>query len=221
MAHILRNLAGGARRHLEVSVGLSWFVLATASAMAPFAVLGQVSGGPHDFAGGDYGNGINVCAYCHVTHGDGQETQITPLWDHQTTNSVFTLYSSSSLDSEPEQPGGITLICLSCHDGTVAVDSVAGVPGDNFIDAQFNLTPDLSDDHPVGFVYDAELAQRDGGLHDPEVTSSGISGTIRQDLLYENSTLECGSCHNVHATTPGLLRKSNQGDAFCLTCHIK
>lgn len=214
--------AGGGHRHLEVSVGLCGIVLICISAAFSSAAFAQgVAGGPHDFSGGTYGSGVNVCAYCHTTHGDGQETQVTPLWDHETTQAVFNLYSSATLDSAPPQPVGITLICLSCHDGTVAVDSLPGNPGENFIDERFSVGTDLSDDHPVGFVYDSALALKDGGLQIPEAASSGLGGTIRQDMLYENSTMECGTCHNVHGTTSGLLRIDNAGDALCRTCHIK
>lgn len=184
-------------------------------------LAGGVEGGPHDFSGGAYGgSGVDVCGACHVAHGTVTSQQ-TPLWDHELTTATHTLYASSTLDATPGQPQGISLICLSCHDGTVAVDSYGGTVGTTYIDPQFDLGTDLTNDHPISFVYDANLASADSGLHDPETTSSGIYGSIRTDLLYENSTMECGSCHNVHGTSPGLLRKDNSGSALCLTCHKK
>lgn len=131
-----------------------------------------------------------MCGACHVAHGTVTSQQ-TPLWDHELTTATHTLYASSTLDATPGQPQGISLICLSCHDGTVAVDSCGGTVGTTYIDPQFDLGTDLTNDHPISFVYDANLASADSGLHDPETTSSGIYGSIRTDLLYENSTMEC------------------------------
>jgi predicted CXXCH cytochrome family protein len=88
---------------------------------------------------------------------------------------------------------------------------------------------DLSDDHPIGFTFDATLATDDGGLYDPTATDADVAarpGNIDVALLFGtgNDQMECASCHDPHqsdATATPFLRKSNSGSALCLTCHNK
>lgn len=69
-----------------------------------------------------------VCVFCHTPHYagvDGTTDTLLPLWNHETTaEGAYTLYSSGTLDGTPGQPGTASKMCLSCHDGTVAVGSV-------------------------------------------------------------------------------------------------
>ncbi|MHB2154654.1 cytochrome c3 family protein [Calditrichota bacterium GD2] len=146
------------------------------------------------------------------------------MWNHEVTGATFTPYSSSTLDATVGQPNGVSKLCLSCHDGTVAVDNFGGeTNGNEFVSGNDLIGTDLSDDHPVSFVYDAALATADGGLYDPTTTNSGLGGTIDQDMLISHK-LECSSCHDVHngaGTTGYLLIKSNANSDLCLTCHAK
>ena len=126
-------------------------------------------------------------------------------------------------------------MCLSCHDGTVAIDSFGGNTGTaGTLDAEHSVGMDLSNDHPIGFVYNTALATLDGALHDPaniEVTigsSPTKTGTIQNTLLYDDK-LECSSCHDVHNTFTAngsgdeemLLKVTQTGSAMCLACHNK
>ena len=73
------------------------------------------------------------------------------------------------MQHSPGQPDGVSLLCLSCHDGTVALDAYGGDPGNaGTIGDQFDLGTDLNNDHPISIVYDSALATLDGGLHDPK-----------------------------------------------------
>jgi predicted CXXCH cytochrome family protein len=85
-----------------------------------------------------------------------------------------------------------------------------------------NLGTDLSNDHPISFSFDTALATADGGLKDPATASSGLGGTVNDDLLL-GGKMECASCHDVHNSSnlSKLLVKSNAGSALCLTCHSK
>ena len=94
-----------------------------------------------------------------------------------------------------------------------------------------NLGTDLSNDHPISFVYDQGLSQRtNNGVYDPTSHASGIilggsatNGTIQSDLLEGGTLLQCTSCHDPHngAGAPHMLVKSNTASALCLTCHNK
>ncbi len=181
-----------------------------------------IAGGPHDFSQQGWSGG-SVCVVCHTPHGADTTVSNAPLWNHRLSSQTYTLYSSATLTAtDVGQPTGSSKLCLSCHDGTVALDSFGGADGSTFMQGSkaVGAGADLADDHPISFVYDSALASRDGALHDPAAQSSGLGGTIEQDLL-ENRRLECGSCHDVHDGDAAnhLLRVSLGGSMLCLTCH--
>ena len=78
-----------------------------------------------------------VCIYCHTPH-NANPTEGAPLWNRVDPSSVYTLYSSSRLKNQPGQPGPQSLVCLSCHDGTISVDAVINAPGNSSWDAWEN-----------------------------------------------------------------------------------
>lgn len=190
----------------------------------PTVALGDITGTAHDFSASGWNTTGEICVVCHTPHDADISVASAPLWNHQVTSSSYTLYSSDTLTATVGQPDGVSKLCLSCHDGSVALDSFAGASGSTFMttsDAGYVGT-DLSDDHPISFVYDDALASADGGLFPPTTTSSGLVGTIDEDLLFGNK-LQCGSCHDPHGVTgvAKFLVKSNAGSALCLTCHDK
>ncbi|RMF23368.1 MAG: cytochrome C [Deltaproteobacteria bacterium] len=183
-----------------------------------------IAGGPHDFSQQGWSGG-SVCVVCHTPHGADTSVANAPLWNHRLSSQTYTLYASATLTAtDVGQPTGSSKLCLSCHDGSVALDSFGGTDGSTFMQGSkvVGAGADLSDDHPISFVYDSALASQDGELHDPSNHSSGLGGTIEQDLL-ENRRLECGSCHDVHDGDAAnhLLRVSLAGSMLCLTCHDK
>lgn len=185
----------------------------------------NIAGSAHDFSGKSWNPGGEICQVCHTPH-NAVTLQEAPLWNHEVTQTTFTLYTnavSPSFNATASQPDGASKLCLSCHDGTVAMDNFGGqTGGTQFISGSADLGTDLSNDHPVSFVYDATLATTDGGLFDPTTTNSGIGGTITSDLLLANK-VQCSSCHDVHngSGVAKLLVKTNAGSALCLTCHNK
>lgn len=77
----------------------------------------------------------------------------------------------------------------------------------------------LTDDHPVGFVFDSALATSDGNLHTPISSQFVDAGKVIR--LFEGR-LECSSCHNPHDNSnTKFLVMSNDSSALCLTCHDK
>ena len=65
-----------------------------------------------------------VCAFCHTPHGANLAPK-TPLWNRKLSGATYIPYNSSSLDAtDLGQPGGKSRLCLSCHDGTLALGSV-------------------------------------------------------------------------------------------------
>lgn len=192
---------------------------------------GTIAGTEHDFSASNTDG--QLCINCHTPHNADTTVTAAPLWNHDITTATFTLYTSNSLDAVAGQPDGTSKLCLSCHDGTVAVDSFGGTTGTNFMTGNALLGTDLSDDHPISFTYDSALANVDGGLYDPGATNVTIgdpadrtkTGTITAVLL-SGGKMECSSCHDVHnsfvpAGEPSLLKVTKTGSAICLTCHDK
>src|SRR3990172_6160940 len=76
--------------------------------------LGVTGGGPVKSAIAD------SCMFCHAPH--NVLGNVTPLWDHQLSSRTYTTYTSSTYNAGPQTPSaGSSKLCLSCHDGTVAV----------------------------------------------------------------------------------------------------
>ena len=163
-------------------------------------------------------NETEVCIFCHTPH---NSAPVTPLWNRSLPVSAYTVYTSNSLDAIPGQPTGSSKLCLSCHDGTIALGSVlsrqqgiamaGGVttlpPGAS------NLGTDLSDDHPISFRYDTVLAAKDTKLRQPQLLPQQIK-------LDHNSELQCTSCHDAHNNQFGnFLVMDNAQSQLCNSCH--
>ncbi len=63
-----------------------------------------------------------VCIFCHTPHGAEPKT---PLWNHHNSNAKYIPYSSSTMIAKVGQPNGASILCLGCHDGTVALGMVS------------------------------------------------------------------------------------------------
>jgi predicted CXXCH cytochrome family protein len=201
-----------------------------------FLLWGQgIVNSVHDFSNRSWNTSGEICIVCHTPHSANQDVPNQPLWNHQTTTANFVTYSSATLDATVGQPTGPSKLCLSCHDGTVALDNFGGVnSGNTFISTSHAgyMGTDLSHNHPISFVYDASLALQDRGLKDPTTTTTMLGNTIDEDLLF-NHRMECSTCHDVHKITclschpihgqpdGNLLRIPNTGSQLCLTCHDK
>ena len=183
-----------------------------------------ISGTPHDFSGKGWGS-TELCVFCHTPHFSQTSITQAPLWSHSNTVvSAYTLYSSTSLSATLGQPSGQSKICLSCHDGTVAVDSfaVAGVMRNGSVTMsttnRIGASSSLATDHPVSFTYDSTLAGSSlAGLATPNSTTWVDAG---HTVPLFAGKLECGSCHEPHNASNGkFLRISNAGSALCIKCH--
>ena len=96
-------------------------------------------GGNMNSSRNDYGQ---VCVYCHTPHGANTTVNL-PLWNRTINANTYTTYdtlNTSTLTSDVAQPGINSLSCLSCHDGTLAVDSIINMPGSNGYSASQQTT---------------------------------------------------------------------------------
>lgn len=70
---------------------------------------------------------VEVCVFCHTPH--GATLGARPLWNRALSTATYTPYAATSLDATYiqgvlGQPGGSSKLCLSCHDGTLAIGNV-------------------------------------------------------------------------------------------------
>lgn len=182
-----------------------------------------ITGSKHDFQGSGWAHG-EICLPCHAPH-KNLNASGTLLWNHSPSAAEsYTFYSSGTMNAgQPTVMSESSRLCMSCHDGTTAVDAFGGDSGTQMIKDSVNLGTDLSRDHPVSIDYSAKVVSDDGHLAETTAPSGITSaGTIASDMLFD-SKVECSSCHDVHNTynVPRLLKKSNEGSALCLTCHLK
>ena len=172
-----------------------------------------IVGSKHDFS--QYGwSRQEVCLPCHTPHA-ASAPDVAPLWDHApAARKSYTLY-----DGGRGQPGSGSLVCLSCHDGSTAVDAYGGMTGNTFIHdiggrrAKVGGRSDLRSDHPVGIAY----PEFDRGYRPKaQVEAEGR-------VVLPRGQVECLSCHDPHNQYGGehFLVMDNQRSALCLTCHRK
>jgi predicted CXXCH cytochrome family protein len=160
-----------------------------------------------------------ICIFCHTPHRARRD--IPFLWNREDTTVNYTTYESSTLYASVGQPSGASKMCLSCHDGTIALGALISVPNEiPFVggirympEGPSKLGTDLSDDHPVSFLYDSSLAISNGELVDP--------ANLPQEVkLEEPGLLQCTSCHDPHDNDHGkFLVMPNAFSALCVTCH--
>ena len=183
-----------------------------------------VANSPHDFSAEAWNTRKGVCSTCHQAH-HTDDAQIAPLWNHKTSSATFTPYSSPTLNAAVGAPSGVSLACLSCHDGSLAInEGISGPLGggstlSDKIDPGAQIGPDLHTTHPISFTYDAALATADGSLEDPTTYKIGdpkpalthsiapvpaswsgtsLTGKTIHDAMLFNGKMECASCHDVH-----------------------
>lgn len=93
--------------------------------------IGVVPSGIMDPYRNNYGE---VCVYCHTPHGANDAAKIAqaPLWNRTFNDQTYQTYDqlgTSTLTAAVTGPGVNSLTCLSCHDGTLGIDSIINMPG--------------------------------------------------------------------------------------------
>jgi predicted CXXCH cytochrome family protein len=162
--------------------------------------------GPHDFSGGsairttDASINGQTCVFCHTPH---EGSVSVPLWNRSSTTSTYQVYASSTMDAAAPTSAaiqsGISGACLSCHDGSIAIDVLTNLAGvAHTASAAFTrqatakatygasgtgtgnimnggspfLGTDLRNDHPITIIYETARAQTPA-----EFVTQAISGT--------------------------------------------
>ena len=167
---------------------------------------------------------LDPCLYCHVPH-SGLQTVNPALWSQTLSTQTYTTYSSTTLHNVTQQPilGQDSSLCLSCHDGTVAVGQTQPygtitMTGSMYPQDVFGTT--LQGSHPFSLklplVNAADLV--------PSLTTTHTTADPLKAVKLINGDVECTSCHNPHAQAIDtlsknfLVRDSSSGQ-MCLACH--
>jgi len=187
------------------------FIMGT-GCFSPTLSAQGIPGSRHDFSdlalpGGSAAHG--ACVACHSEPGESVRRG-APAWNRALGDAAFRSYAPFENNGEHRrQVSGSSMLCLSCHDGLLATDGISHLGS--------GAAAGVS--HPVSVVYDSSTAASKPFLKDPS-HPSGLGGSITDAMLIDGR-IECSSCHDVHAFTPqgGMLVRSNEGSALCLTCH--
>ena len=157
-----------------------------------------------------------ICIFCHIPHhGLGQNVANRP-----DSAAAYQPYNSPTLVSPPPgAPTGASRICLSCHDGTIAIGQtissgtigMANVGPGGALAGSGNVGTDLRKTHPVSFR---------PGLS-PELRTPPAGDPVTLD---KSGAVQCTSCHNPHRdgidpVQGKFLVKSNRASGLCLSCH--
>ncbi|MDT8383957.1 MAG: cytochrome c3 family protein [Gammaproteobacteria bacterium] len=192
---------------------------------------------PNILGGGDQRvvrsqNESEICVFCHTPH--GANLGEGPLWNREIpASSTYTVYASGSIDSTIQQPNGVSKLCLSCHDGSIAIGSVrnragsggfgasaitmqgtgsGGVmaPGEGSTTGYTRfLGKDLTNDHPISLTYNSALVSADREMRSPTENPIRVRGLTprptKQDIHLQPAV----------ANNP----TSNTGQVQCVSCH--
>lgn len=195
---------------------------------------------PHDMrmvTGGPATDAYNrVCAFCHTPHHSQlpqNPDDYYPLWSRQIDNTTFQPYVSSTMNSADYNADiavGPTRLCMSCHDGSIAVDQHYGTSsgsGKILLENGYNSpgvgqgATSLTNDHPVGMnYYDVAVGPATGSPTQAQVAAAQFNQDpwIRQvddTLVYKNNA------YGVKVGERLYVAPSDPTKAYmtCATCH--
>jgi len=191
---------------LKLTLAAMGVVFACQSAFAGIAItkhnLGSTGTGTNSFSGTEA-----ICVFCHTPHGADTSAAV-PLWNRvlpaSTTYTTYNSLGTSTLDGQIAPVGSVSIACLSCHDGTQAMNVMINAPGSggynpsgstlagtwsgpassaspvgslNYATASIvEIGTDLTNDHPVGIEYGG------GGASVTSQPSDGLfSGTLNDE----------------------------------------
>jgi predicted CXXCH cytochrome family protein len=169
-----------------------------------------LKGSKHDFSKG--AKDAQLCLPCHVPH-EATPVEEAPLWARSADLSKrYVLTGQEGL----KRIGSASLVCLSCHDGSMAADTFGGATGDITVSnrrALIGQGGDLSTDHPISVDYPKAVKDF---VSETEVLAGGT-------IKLPGGKVECLSCHDVHnhSGIAYMRVQDNKGSNLCLGCHKK
>ncbi len=189
----------------------------------------------HDLRASLAGYPYALCNYCHIAHKFASvaapATAGPLLWNHTLssvtsygvyTSDTFKGYATDITDLGTVATPTVSNLCLSCHDGTVAVDSwysaVRATQNTVFVGLD-RTVKDLTQQHPINFTYNSALANAAGILVPASTTSVDGAGEIP---LFAGK-MQCATCHDPHNGASPILEQNfptQTSGTFCTYCHL-
>lgn len=169
-----------------------------------------------------------ICVFCHAPH--NSRTQ-APLWNRNDSGGTYVMYWSPTMDAYASagaapQPNGNSKLCLSCHDGTLALGATVAsgnIPMSGGITTlpvgatYFGL--DLSGHHPISFVLSNALVATNNAKGDMPLRTAAQVRAAGIAQLDSVDRVQCTSCHDSHSDRFGKFLRSASTDALCQSCH--
>jgi len=224
--------AGTLRSSFFLCLGLLFFS-AMLLALRPAPAFSAVAATKHNFSvlsssAIKTGTTTKICVFCHAPHNTNPSG---PMWNRADSGATYNIYQSDTVVATMGQPTGSSKLCLSCHDGTIAIGSLlnlTGVTGPTTLPVtgpgvtSGKLTSastafigtDLRDDHPISFDY---------ALSSPANVEIKASTALPAEVkLDKNNMVQCTSCHDPHGTIyPEFMVTSLENGVLCAACHAK
>lgn len=156
------------------------------------------------------GRDEDTCSACHVPHVQIGDEDLS----NKGAGDLFKIARQRpALATGRYTPGPTSMICLTCHNGSVAVSTV-GTAHAMRGGSEGAWSPSFAmRDHPIGVPY----PDRQKGFRlKARVEAAG-------KIKLPEGRVECISCHDQHQEEdwPHLLVMSNKRSALCLSCHEK
>lgn len=221
------------KKQFVVLTAMAGLALGASIALAGIPGGTGIQGSKHDM-NRQIGQGDSkgrVCAFCHTPHHKLEDAKLdyNPLWSHEVTTEDYIAYGeqTNSFDATIglDPLSGPSRLCMSCHDGVIAVDQHYGMAGtassdklkgDDYGQIAVGLANDLSNDHPIGF-YIEDAIDNDGSS--PENGIIAFGNALNATLVLPNNT-------NIPAGTPmtslgfkGLPNSDGKSLFTCASCH--
>lgn len=168
-----------------------------------------------------------VCIFCHTPH---NAAKTAFLWNKSTPAAgAFKLYSSANLSKTLYDvklgASSPSLLCLSCHDGTSAINvlhasslgtdknaTMSGQTDGVAVNIEANLTPffgsapgdigdqtgNLTNDHPIGFDYNAVRTNNISEYKDITGQPTRLFSVADGINPTRTNQVECSTCHDPH-----------------------
>lgn len=166
-----------------------------------------------------------ICVYCHTPH---RSKAAGPAWNRSDGGRVYVKYWSPTLDAYG--PGGappidgVSRLCLSCHDGTVALSKGLRSGRPALTARRRGLGIDLAGSHPLSFRITESLIIRNNARDLPLRTLAEMKND-REVKLDSHDKIQCTTCHDPHndryrASSGVPLYRKPTWEGVCLTCHI-
>lgn len=218
---------------------LTFVTFVTIYTFGTSVVFAGIANTKHDLSATSTGATIKAvsetqkCVFCHTPHHSSTKG---PLWNRNLSTATYIVPSKAewpSLLSVPGQPDRGAKLCLSCHDGTVAIGSVLNMPGAGMAgtiamsgvtaEGKMPCSPtdytclgiDISGHHPVSIAYNNNLyndkTTQCNNCQSAMPIKSPASVTSPVKLRPTDNTyggagglgVQCSSCHDPHNNSYG------------------